>query len=352
MKKLTITVVSLAIAAGSIASVDAAPPVVETQEWGSNWFGQFGNGRAVYETSKPSSSIRQPVTDVSGGRFHTLWLSGGTVFAAGDNQYGQLGDGTTTWRPTAAPVLGLAGVTQISAGQFESIALRADGSVWAWGRGFGRIPTQIQGLSSAVNIDAGSTHSSAVRSDGTVWGFRDTTPWMVDGLSEVTDVAVRDSDFAMKRDGTVWSWYSGPEGTTVPTQVQGLDGVVRIETGYWHTLAIKSDGTVWAWGVNWDGQLGDGTKQYRSAPVQVKDLTGICDIDGGEWHSIALGSDGSVWTWGSNMFGQLGIVPMGFFQSRSIPVRANTLPAVAISAGYYHSLSLASRTPGVTCSLI
>ena len=77
---------------------------------------------------------------VVAGHSHSLALmSDGTVWAWGLNATGQLGDGTTTDRFTPVQVRGengvsyLTGVTAISAGWNHSLALRDDGTVWAWG---------------------------------------------------------------------------------------------------------------------------------------------------------------------------------------------------------------------------
>jgi len=66
---------------------------------------------------------------------HTLELrSDGTVWAWGDNWDGQLGDGTTTYaRPAPTQVSGLRGVAAIAAGGTHSLAVKRDGTVWAWG---------------------------------------------------------------------------------------------------------------------------------------------------------------------------------------------------------------------------
>ncbi|HEX8437973.1 MAG TPA: hypothetical protein VF697_22880 [Archangium sp.] len=57
----------------------------------------------------------------------------GTVWAWGYNFYGQLGDGTTTNRPAPVQVPGLSGVTAITAGGYHTVSLKGDGTVWAWG---------------------------------------------------------------------------------------------------------------------------------------------------------------------------------------------------------------------------
>ncbi len=80
------------------------------------------------------------VSDLSGviaiaaGEYHSLALkSNGTVWAWGRNNYGQLGNGTTTNKNTPVQVSGLSSVIAIAAGTFHSIALKSDGTVWAWG---------------------------------------------------------------------------------------------------------------------------------------------------------------------------------------------------------------------------
>jgi hypothetical protein len=49
---------------------------------------------------------------------------------------------------------------------------------------------------------------------------------------------------------------------------------VMAATGNEHSLGIRSDGTLWAWGLNWNGQLGDGSIEDRTTPVRVVDPLG------------------------------------------------------------------------------
>jgi alpha-tubulin suppressor-like RCC1 family protein len=82
------------------------------------------------------------VSGVAGGSAHSLAVKAdGNVWAWGSNAYGQLGDGTTTDRLSPVAVAGLAGVTVIAAsgGLYgaHSLALKPDGTVWAWGNNSG-----------------------------------------------------------------------------------------------------------------------------------------------------------------------------------------------------------------------
>src|SRR5665213_1602411 len=74
------------------------------------------------------------VVSIAAGASHSLALKNdGTVWAWGDNGAGELGDGTTTQRNTPLQVSGLTGVVAVAAGHFHSLAVKSDGTVWAWG---------------------------------------------------------------------------------------------------------------------------------------------------------------------------------------------------------------------------
>jgi len=101
---------------------------------GSNQYGQLGIG---VDTWSPVPSLMTDAQKVAAGGYHSLALkTDGTVWAWGDNHRGSLGDGTTTSRSTPVQVPGLTGVAAIEAG-YHSLALKTDGTVWAWGQARG-----------------------------------------------------------------------------------------------------------------------------------------------------------------------------------------------------------------------
>ena len=132
---------------------------------------------------------------------------------------------------------------------------------------------KVSGLSGVASISAEGP-SLALKSDGTVWAWGD------------------------NRGGQLGNGTADSNAHPLPVQVSGLSKVVASTSGDYHSLALKSDGTVWAWGYNAEGQLGDGTTTSRFSPVQVSGLSGVAAIAGGVYHSLAVRTDGTVWAWG------------------------------------------------------
>jgi YD repeat-containing protein len=264
--------------------------------WGWNEYGQLGEGTTTDRSIPMAVTGLSGVVAIAAGRWHTVSLkSDGSVWAWGNNSVGQLGDGTTTNRTTPVPVTNLSsGVTAIAAGNGHNVALKSDGNAWAWGYnsnsqlGDGTftnrtIPVEVTVLSSDVAaVAAGGYHTVALKSNGSVWAW---------GSIEMSQLG----------DGT-----TDDKNTPVPVSNLS-SGVTAIAAGHFQTVALKSNGSAWAWGYNGGGQLGDGTYTDRSTPVPVTGLlSGVIAIDTGSHHMAALKTDGSVWAWGLNNYGQLG----------------------------------------------
>jgi hypothetical protein len=293
----------------------------------------------------------------------------------------------------------------IAAGQNHSLALKSNGEVWAWGaNNVGQLggattnaissttPVQIPGLSEIIAIATHSDHSLALKKDGTVWAWGPNddgelgdgttitpgTPVKVKDLVGVTAIATGlGHSLAVKADGTVWAWGRNESGelgfgTTdntphpTPGQVQvqplvessahtpivGVPSVLTevkdVAAGESFSLALNKDGTVlWAWGLNSIGQLGDGTENMRVFPKQVSMLSGVVTaIAAGDAHSLAAETNDNVQDWGSNIGGQLG---NGNFNPSPVPVPVANLQnnlgsVICVAGGLRFSLALGPAT--------
>ncbi len=189
-------------------------------------------------------------------------------------------------------------------GRRHSLALKADGTVWAWGYNAngqlgdstceGKLtpvrvkdPTDPSGFLTGVKaIAAGSIHSIALKNNKTVWTW---------------------GSQAYVRIGR--NRASPPQ--NVAGQVAGITNVIAIAGGWEHTVVLKGDNTVWAAGRNLEGQLGDGTPIGSSLSplklfVQVIDPTDPPDtcpesaIGANDRHAVAVKQNGTVYGWGWN----------------------------------------------------
>src|SRR5688572_11315016 len=359
-----------AIAAGaSFTAVLRSDGTVWT--WGSNENGQLGDGSFVSRSIPVQVVGLTGVVQISAGRTHMMARrSDGSVWAWGSNNYGELGDDNPQ-RSTPAQVAGVFSAVEISAGSDHSLARTGDGAVWAWGRNDdgqlgdgtptelyrGRFqPARIAGLENVVQISGGGAHSLALRNDGSVWAWgynehgavgdgttaRRAVPTQVSGLSSVVQVsAAYRHSAALRNDGTVWVWGDGGNGQLgdgfyedrlVPVQLPGLPPTVaRIAAGFLHSLALTTDGSLFAWGYNGSGALGDGTTTTRTTPGRVEGMPALAAVAVGAGHSVGMRANGSVLTWGDNASGQLGNAALTF---RSTPSVVPGLAGItAITAG-------------------
>jgi hypothetical protein len=139
-------------------------------------------------------------------------------------------------------------------GFYHTIALKKDGSLWAWGyNGFGalgdgtntnrNVPVRVGTANDWAAISAGERYTIALKNDGNLW------VWGDNGYGQLGD------------------------GTNITRNAPVLVGTANdwsaISAGRYHVIALKKDGNLWAWGWNADGQLGDGTNTERNAPVRV-----------------------------------------------------------------------------------
>lgn len=324
----------------------------ELRCWGLNFYGQLGSGDTELGLRPVAPrGLGSGLLQVSAGENHSCALTAaGGVKCWGANYSGQLGDGTLVDRNLPVDVQGLTrGVRSIVAGYRHSCAVTEAGAIKCWGFNFaGQLgdgstqdrpaPVDVVGLNEPqLAVAAGDRHSCALAVSGAVkcWGANafsqlgndgdennQLTPVAVIGLDRGVSALDLGSEHSCARlgDGGVLCWGRNDVGQLGdgsiargrrPVSVQGLRaGAQAIAIGQFHGCALQDDGSLRCWGLNFAGQLGDGSLSQRFTPVATGELAGPAQaVDVGEEHSCALlqGVQGNaVHCWGLNFFGQLG----------------------------------------------
>ena len=251
----------------------------------------------------------------------------------------------TTWSGKEKRIAGSSNQTYQIAG-----AIKADGSLWSWGRGDNGAlgqnnqtdyssPRQVGTNTDWDKLAMSLEHGAAIKTDGTLWAWghnehgalaqdnvvAQSSPVQIPG-STWSDVHIYSNAYGhtnmqgLKTDGSMWMWginefgaMAQNEGHDVnhrssPVQIPGTWASLPRTSGWSDSrnihAAINTDGELWVWGGNDNNALGLNTPAYRSSPVQLP----------GSWSSITAGAygmgavktDGTLWAWGNNSFGILG----------------------------------------------
>jgi alpha-tubulin suppressor-like RCC1 family protein len=185
--------------------------------------------------------------------------------------------------------------------------IKTDGSLWLWGTQVAgnmglnneapatatfAAPVRVGTLTNWSDVSFGFSHTVAIKTDGTIWawglgtqgqlGLSNTTtqssPVQVGTLTWTKIRAGATHTVGLRSDSTVWCWGQNSSGQlgqgnttsrSSPVQVSLATTAVDIDGGNGFSLATLSDGTMYAWGVNSAGQLCDGTTVNKSTPVLV-----------------------------------------------------------------------------------
>lgn len=300
--------------------------------WGTNSGGRLGVSVQV------SHSFAQVGKEnhwqaVACGDGHTLALkSDGTLWAWGQNDSGQLGLGEINDR--YSPVRVSANPPAVDhwqsafAGRYQSMGIKADGTLWAWGYNYSYLPGQIGADNHWKSISWGSFffsniigHNAGIKTDGTLWCWG-ANEWGQLGLGDEID-------------------------RLTPTQLDKNIHWQSVACGSGHTVAIKDDGTLWSFGNNWRGQLGwgfyynIGDKVDYSSPVQIGKDNNWKSAFCGDAYTIGLKTDGTIWAWGENQYGQLGLLST---INCPMPFQIGTDNRwQSVSCGWYHTVALKSN---------
>ncbi|MDR2713747.1 MAG: InlB B-repeat-containing protein [Clostridiales bacterium] len=241
----------------------------------------------------------------------------------------------------------------VSASSLYSAAIKADGSLWAWGNSsfeapvFNeetiRRPFKVGEDDDWALVSAGSSHTMLIKTDGSLWGLGSnyygqlgdgtgsdkTFPARIGTASDWALVSAGDSHtVAIKADGSLWAWGDNEHGelgngntfsSIYPLQIgTGKDWVIAV-AGWQSTAAIKADGSLWVWGHNLSEE--SGIVQYINRHTPYKVMDDVEDVSLGLNHTLVQKRDGSLWSWGDNGYGKLG---NGTYLASGIPQRIGT----------------------------
>ncbi|MEO6035780.1 MAG: hypothetical protein ABIQ35_11035 [Verrucomicrobiota bacterium] len=229
-------------------------------------------------------------------------------------------------------------IPTISFGWSHGLILASDGSLWTWGEnglgwptlGLGKISEQpvlcrIDNATNWIGASAGHDHNLAVKSDGSLWAWgANYRQQLGDGTKTKRAIPVRSCagndwrqgiagnvcSFALKTNGTLWAWglnnfcqLGNGSFKDAPTAVQigTATNWIKIVAGGVNTAGIQSDGSLWVWGANLS--VGNTTPLNTNnllIPTLLSNETNWVDAVVDYNIGFSVKSDGTLWAWGTD----------------------------------------------------
>lgn len=321
--------------------------------WGYNWSGQTGTGSTTDwdapERTDPLPAPGRAQAVATGGDTTCALLVDGAVTCWGSDLYGQLGNGapsaivTSPSAPITLPSPGKA--VQISVGYNFACAVLTDGKVTCWGGDTsGQLgngapsadvtvppsPVALPSPGTAVAVSAGDSHVCALLTDGkvTCWGA-DSNGQLGNGAG-AGDVTAPPAPITLPSPGTA----------------------VAISAGAYHTCAVLTGGAVTCWGSAVGGALGNGTSlvpvDAPPPPVSLPGGASAIGVSAGYFVSCAVLDGGDISCWGQGGRHMIGTGSIEDLLTPSAPLTLpGGLPASAVAVG--SNSVCAAVGPGVSC---
>jgi alpha-tubulin suppressor-like RCC1 family protein len=279
-------------------------------------------------------SIPPEVTQVSAHGWQAIALTAdGRVWTWGSDAFGQIGNGQSTrgretkglvW-PTPAPVAGIERAAYVESGGPDDVAVLANGEVYGWGGNFGgelsvpagerTRPVKIADLSGkgVVSVVTGGFLTSG----GDIYALTASGTVLAQGRNELGEL--------------------GGAGGAVP-----LPPVKEVAASLESAYALTTDGSLYAWGADPGGQLGIGSApewcQFHTVPcarhpVKVA-LTGVTQVCAGARYAAAI-ANGRLYTFGTQTYDSLGGASSATLTPLPVPALKD-VTATGIACGRFH----------------
>lgn len=343
--------------------------------WGSSSWGALGNGATFGVVFNPTRIGTANWQTIDAGLGYSVGIQAdGTLWSWGTDSDEQLGNGTLGDATTPKQISTATQWQTLSCGLDHTVALKRDGSLWGWGNniegGLGTgnsadvtTPAQIGGGTADWKaIAAGNHYTLAIKTNGTLWAWGDNnygelgdgntsdqySPVQIGTGTDWQMVAAGGYfSFGIKTDGTLWAWgrnsFGGANNKT-PVQIGAGAGWRLVATFDDSHFAIKTDGTLWSWGDNLAGQLGIGNNTSATTMTQVGTATDWLGVAPGADHAIMLKNDHSLWGSGAGVMN-------GQTAASNVPVQIGTDTWSSIASGSVHSFALKGGTTSIGTNL-
>ena len=251
---------------------------------------------ALVPATKARSAAEAAATAVFCVGYSTFVATGGAhgdtprLYACGLNNYGQLGVGDTVNRAAPEEVVALRGhcIVGMAGGAAHSLALGADGSVWAWGRGdSGQLGLSA---SAAAPIPVAASAFSPVQIPPSRFAPAAAGGSGGGGAAPAPPVSAADGDIAAAASSS-----AAPAG--------GCTAAVCVAANTCSSAAVTADGRLFTWGFGESGQLGTGRSRDENVPYGVRGRAGaggftadaaraVVAVGLGGQHCVVLVDDG------------------------------------------------------------
>ncbi len=294
--------------------------------WGSNAYGQLGNGSTTPSTTPTAVVGGLTITSVStglgrtcgltpGGRaycwgadngptpvavggeltFASLTVGGwgfvcglapaGAAYCWGENGDGEFGDGTTT--SSSTPVLAGGGLTfrSLSAGLSSTCDAASDGTAYCWGRA------------------PAPPHPELCQVDENTGEVFCTRPIAVPGGVAFAHLGTGEGLFCgLAGDGAAHCWgnYPAEQWSVGSVAVPGELSFGMLSVGAQRACAVEADGRAYCWG--WIPVQ----NQFSNTPTPVPGGLTFAAVSVGWFHTCGVTPSGAAYCWGNNSDGGLG----------------------------------------------